>query len=113
MVVTMVAKRKRTEKVDWQRLKVYIEGQFGAGMAAEHGRAIEELASLREQLCGQSASVDVSERTMQLYASYMALLKSIEKRFPINETELRIRFIWYCSISQSKFSSRYAIVRVI
>eukprot|EP01132_Coremiostelium_polycephalum_P004270 gene4270-5343_t len=94
--------RKRTEKVDLIKpLKKYIKDQFGSEEANNHDSQIHALNQLRDDIRNLQDKTDTSK---DMIWRYYSTLSSLEIRFPISESNVRISFPWTDSFRQKKVS---------
>eukprot|EP01114_Cavostelium_apophysatum_P013019 TRINITY_DN3067_c0_g1_i3.p1 TRINITY_DN3067_c0_g1~~TRINITY_DN3067_c0_g1_i3.p1 ORF type:complete len:562 (-),score=185.11 TRINITY_DN3067_c0_g1_i3:92-1777(-) len=100
--------RKKTDKVDLVRpLQDYIRNHYSGDAAQDHLEALNNLQQLREDVRNIQ---DKNEATRDLLLKYYGLLLSVESRFPISETNIRINFAWtdvYKNKKQSQFNIFY------
>jgi len=78
---------KTTTKIDLiQPLEKFITKSFSKEQLVQHEEALKHLQQQRENV---RSSADNSEHTRDVFCRYYALLEAVEKRFPINEENVR------------------------
>lgn len=78
---------KTTNKVDFlQPLQQFIVRSFSKEQLQQHEEALNHLHQLREDV---RTVTDKSEHTRDVFCRYYGLLETVEKRFPINEENVR------------------------
>ncbi|EFA77580.1 ALG-2 interacting protein X [Heterostelium album PN500] len=93
--------RKRTEKVDLIKpLTKYIKEQFSKEEAAAHELQIASLQQQREDVRNLQDKTDTSK---DLIWRYYSVLQSLELRFPISESNVRIYIPWTDTYKQRKY----------
>ncbi|KAF2070314.1 hypothetical protein CYY_008367 [Polysphondylium violaceum] len=98
--------KKRTDKIDIVKpLTKYIKEQFSKSEADAHETAIQTLNSMREDIRNLQ---DKTETSKDMLWKYYSILSSLEIRFPIGESNVRISFPWTDSYRQRK-TSLYSI----
>ncbi|GAM29306.1 hypothetical protein SAMD00019534_124820 [Acytostelium subglobosum LB1] len=94
--------RKRTDKVDFVKpLTKYIKDHFSKEEASNHESQLNALQQLREDVRNLQDKTDTSK---DLLWRYYSILQSLELRFPISESNVRISFYWTDSYKQKKYS---------
>jgi hypothetical protein len=80
---------KTTNKVDFvQPLQQFIIKSFSKEQLKQHEEALNHLQQSREDV---RTMTDKSEHTRDAFLRYYGLLETVEKRFPINEENVRLR----------------------
>lgn len=97
---------KTTNKVDLlQPLQQFIVRSFSKEQLKQHEEALNHLHQLREDV---RTVTDKSEHTRDVFCRYYGLLETVEKRFPINEENIKINFVWFDCLKRKKIA-QYSI----
>jgi len=95
---------KATNKVDLvEPLRKFIEKTFSPDVVEQHLPALMQLNQQREDL---RTTQNKNEYTRDLYLRYLGLLESLDKRFPINDDNIRIQYTWFDAFKNTK-STQY------
>jgi len=95
---------KTTTRIDLvEPLKTFIAKSFSADLVEHHQQAISHVHQAREDV---RTIVDKNEHTREQYLRYYGLLQCLEKRFPINEDNIRIQFVWFDAFQRNKKSAQ-------
>lgn len=98
--------KKKTDKVDLIKpLSKYIKEQFSKEELTNHENVITNLNQQREQIRNIA---DMTETSKEMVWRYYSVLSSLESRFPISESNVRISFPWTDPYKQRK-TSLYSI----
>lgn len=85
---------KRSDGVDFKKpLEKFIKNTFSAEAVTENEDAIAELTKLRNTCVMQT--LDKHESALEPLLRYYDQLESMEGKFPVSESQIRISFTWY------------------
>jgi len=85
---------KRTDSVDFKKpLEKFIKNTFSAEAVTENEDAIAELTKLRNTCVMQT--LEKHESALEPLLRYYDQLESMEGKFPVSESQIRISFTWY------------------
>eukprot|EP01104_Vermistella_antarctica_P017413 TRINITY_DN616_c1_g2_i1.p1 TRINITY_DN616_c1_g2~~TRINITY_DN616_c1_g2_i1.p1 ORF type:complete len:789 (-),score=198.80 TRINITY_DN616_c1_g2_i1:93-2459(-) len=94
---------KETVQLDMIKpLTKFIKEQFGEAIYEEHKESIEKVNQLREDI--RCMGDQKTEKILQLLRRYHGVLSSLEGRFPVNEENLKLKFVWLDVFRQRKHS---------
>lgn len=110
-LLTMLAvDKKKTDKVDLgKELEKFVTANYSAEVAGDMGSAFAEINAQREGVRNAHDRVGSDETAKAVYLGYSVSVLSMERRFPVSENHVRVKFTWYDAFSTRKKCADYQI----